>query len=74
MDDTTTDPSGKMPQTLDIANIRQRGFAAAKAIIAELGDLDERIGFATETTVDDCNALLESARRLTLLMSGEVSR
>ena len=74
MNDTTTDSSGK-PPTIDIAVTRQRGFAMAKALISGLADLDERIGFATETTVDDRLALLESARRLALLLDGgEVTR
>ena len=66
---------GGQPQTIGISTIRQRGFAMAKSIIAELAFLDERIGFATEMTVDDRNAMLESARRLSLLLlDGEVSQ
>ena len=67
MDSTTTEVIGK---TLDIASIRQRGFALVQALVNELSQLDERIGFATEATVDDRNNLLESARRLALLLDG----
>ena len=68
---------GMMPSTnnLEVSAIRSRGFALAKAIICGLRDLDERIGFAAEMTIDDRNALLESARRLALLLDGSaVSR
>ena len=67
---------GMMPSTnnLEVSAIRSRGFALAKAIICELSELDERIGFSAEATIDDRLALLESARRLTLLLDGSVSR
>ena len=67
MNDITDEVIGK---TLDISSIRARGFAMAKALICELAELDERIGFVTEGTIDDRNNLLESARRLTLLLDG----
>ena len=67
MDSTTDEVTCK---TIDISSIRARGFAMAKAIITELAELDERIGFVTEGTIDDRNNLLESARRLTLLLDG----
>ena len=71
MDSTTDEVIGK---TLDISSIRARGFAMAQALISGLRELDERLGFATEMTIDDRNALLESARRLALLLDGEVSQ
>ena len=69
MDSVITDDNGQ-PQTIGLADIRRRGFAMAKSIIAELAYLDELIGFATEMTVDDRNNLLESARRLSALLDG----
>ena len=71
MDSITDEVIGK---TLDISSIRARGFALAQAIICGLAELDERIGFATEMTIDDRNAMLESARRLSALLDGEVVR
>ena len=69
MDSITDEVIGK---TLDISSIRARGFAMAKALICELAELDERIGLATEATVDDRANLHESARRLALLLDGSV--
>ena len=79
MDHTTYDTTGKRPN--DISTIRARGFAAinqhlaaVQIIAAGLAEIDDRIGFATEMTVDDRNALLESARRLQLLLDGGAAR
>ena len=67
---------GMTPSTnnLEVAAIRQRGYSTAQAIIAALCELDERIGFAVEMTVDDRAGMLEAARRLQLLLIGEGSR
>ena len=71
----TDDPSGKTPQTIDVADIRARGFSTAKAIIEALAELDQRIGLATEQTCDDRAALLEAARRLAdLIDTGGAAR
>ena len=77
---TTLDDSGKRPN--DISTIRARGFAAINQHLAAvqfianaLGELDTRIFLADERTCDDRVNLLESARRLTLLLDGgEVAR
>lgn len=78
---TTDDPRGKRPQTIDISATRAAGFAAinqhlaaAQVIATALGDLDAAYMLATEQTVDDRAAMLESDRRLMLLLNGEAAR
>ena len=65
----------------NIAAVRSRGFSAinqhlmvVQVIATALGEMDARIFLADERTVDDRLALLESARRLALLLDCEVSR
>ena len=69
MKSSNTATSGQL-QTIDIADIRQRGFAKVQALVAELSQLDERLQFATEMTSDDRANLHESARRLSALLDG----
>ena len=65
----------------NISNIRSRGFqainqhlGAIQVVATALGELDARIFLADEGTVDDRLQLMQAARRLTLLLDGEVSR